>query len=146
MLHWWQGAEAWLIQLTHWGQDKMDAISQTTLSNAFSWMKIFEFGLNFLKFVPEGPINNIPAFIQIMAWRRAGDKPLSEPMMVSLPTHICVTRPQWVNGLLLNGTSSHYPDSVLTNNNKNKNETWICNKNFHVFLCSGNFGRLDKYT
>ena len=32
-----------------------------------------------------------------MAWRRRGDKPLSEPMMVSLLTHICVTRPQWVN-------------------------------------------------
>ena len=29
----------------------------------------------------------------------ADDKPLSEPMMVSLLTHICVTRPQWVNGL-----------------------------------------------
>ena len=25
-----------------------------------------------------------------------GDKPLSEPMMVSLLMHICVTRPQWV--------------------------------------------------
>ena len=32
-----------------------------------------------------------------MAWRRLGDKPLSEAMMVSLPTHIYVTRPQWVN-------------------------------------------------
>ena len=32
-----------------------------------------------------------------MVWRRSGDKPLSEPMMVSLLTHICVTRPQWVN-------------------------------------------------
>ena len=31
-----------------------------------------------------------------MAWRRSGDKPLSEPMMVRLPTHICVTRPQRV--------------------------------------------------
>ena len=31
-----------------------------------------------------------------MAWRRPGDKPLSEPMMVSSLTHICVTRPQWV--------------------------------------------------
>ena len=31
-----------------------------------------------------------------MAWRRPGAKPLSEPMMVSLLTHICVTRPQWV--------------------------------------------------
>ena len=47
-----------------------------------------------LKFVPKGPINNIPALVKIMAWRRPGGKPLSEPMMVSLPTHICVTRPQ----------------------------------------------------
>ena len=49
-----------------------------------------------LKFVLEGPINNIPALVQIMAWRRPGDKPLSELMMVRLLTHICVTRPQWV--------------------------------------------------
>ena len=49
-----------------------------------------------LKFISKGPINNIPALVQIMAWRRAGDKPLSEPMMVRLTTHICVTRPQWV--------------------------------------------------
>ena len=52
-----------------------------------------------LKFVPKGPINNIPALVQIMAWRRPGDKPLFEPMMVRLPTHICVTRPQWVKGV-----------------------------------------------
>ena len=49
-----------------------------------------------LKFVPRGPINNIPTLVQIMAWRWPGDKPLSEPMMVTLLTHICVTRPQWV--------------------------------------------------
>ena len=47
-----------------------------------------------LKFVPKGRINNIPSLVQIMALRRPGDKPLSEPMMVNLPTHICVTRPQ----------------------------------------------------
>ena len=52
-----------------------------------------------LKFVPRGPINNITALVQIMAWRRPGDKPLSEPMMVNLLMHICVTRPQWVNVL-----------------------------------------------
>ena len=49
------------------------------------------------KFVPEDPINNFPALIQIMAWCRPGYKPLSEPMMVRLPTHICVTRPQHIN-------------------------------------------------
>ena len=57
------------------------------------WISI-EISLNF---VPKGPINNTPALVQIMAWRRSGDRPLSEWMMVSLPTHICVTRPQWVN-------------------------------------------------
>ena len=50
-----------------------------------------------LKFVPGDPINNILKLVQIIAWRRPGDKPLSEPMMVSLLMQICVTRPQWVN-------------------------------------------------
>ena len=54
-----------------------------------------------LKLVPRYPINNIPALVQIMAWRRPGDKPLSEPMMLSLPTHICITRPQWVKFIQL---------------------------------------------
>ena len=44
-----------------------------------------------LKYVRKDPVDNNPALVQIMAWRRSGDKPLSE-----LPTHICVTRPQWV--------------------------------------------------
>ena len=50
-----------------------------------------------LKFVPKCQINNIPVLFRKMAWRRSGAKPLSEPIMVRLPTHICVTRPQWVN-------------------------------------------------
>ena len=37
----------WLRGLTHWGRDKMDAISQTTFSSAFSWMKMQEFCLRF---------------------------------------------------------------------------------------------------
>ena len=47
-----------------------------------------------LKFVPKVRINNIPALVQIMAWRRPGAKPLAEPMMVSLLTRIGVNRPQ----------------------------------------------------
>ena len=43
-----------------------------------------------LKFVPEGSINDIPELVQIMAWRRPGNKPLSESMMVSLLMHICI--------------------------------------------------------
>ena len=33
--------------LTHWGRDKMAAIFQTTFSNGFSWMKMYEFRLTF---------------------------------------------------------------------------------------------------
>ena len=51
-----------------------------------------------LKFIPKGPIDNIPALVQIMVWCRPGHKSLSEPIMVRLPTHICVTRRQWVEG------------------------------------------------
>ena len=40
-----------------------------------------------LKFVPGGPIGNIQALVQIMAWRRPGDKPLSEPMMDAYLRH-----------------------------------------------------------
>ena len=36
-----------LQALTHWGRDKMDAISQTTFSCSFSSMKIAVFWLNF---------------------------------------------------------------------------------------------------
>ena len=66
-----------------------------------------------LKFVPKGPINNNPALVQIMAWRRLGDKPLSEPMMDSLPTHICVTRPQWINTMPLTGRQEKWYSWLL---------------------------------
>ena len=54
-----------------------------------------------LKFVPKGSINNIPALVQIMAWCHPGAKPLSEPMMIISLMHICVIRPQWINSLWL---------------------------------------------
>ena len=57
-----------------------------------------------LKFIPMGPNNNIPALVQIMAWRRPGNKPLSEPMMIISLMHICVTRPRWVK----TRSKSHY--------------------------------------
>ena len=66
-----------------------------------------------LKFLPEGPIDNNSALVQIMAWRRPGDKPLSEPMMVSLLTHICVTWLQWVNSLRQRQTDCHFADDIF---------------------------------
>ena len=46
-----------------------------------------------LKFVPRVLTDNIPALVQIMACRLVGAKPLSEAMLFSLLTHICITRP-----------------------------------------------------
>ena len=48
-----------------------------------------------LNFVPMGTINNIPALVQIIVWRRSDDKPLSELVMVNLLTHICLYTLHW---------------------------------------------------
>ena len=88
-----------------------------------------------LKFVPKGPINNIPALVQTMAWRRPGDKPLSEPMMISLLTHICVTRAQWVQIALGNVTSVHaiYNFSITGSYSWIENDKlYIINNNSHA--------------
>ena len=68
--------------LTHWGQDKMAAILQTTFSNAFFLMETFEFQIQFLfKRFPYGQIDKMSALVQMVAWSRTGDKALSDPMM-----------------------------------------------------------------
>ena len=67
-----------------------------------------------LKFVPKDPINNIPALVRIMAWRRPGDKPLTESMMVCLPTHTFVTRPHWVKLSVIQGRWALDPLPVIT--------------------------------
>ena len=68
--------------LTHWCWDTVGTIFPNDIfkciflnENAWISIKIS------LKFVPKGPINKIPALVQIIAWRRSGDKPLSEPMI-----------------------------------------------------------------
>ena len=78
--------------LTHWGRHSPDDIFKCFFLNENDSIVI---NIS-LKFVTKGPINNISALVQIMAWPRPGYKLLSEPMVVSFPTHICVTRPQWV--------------------------------------------------
>ena len=75
------------------GRQFPDDIFKCIFLNENKWISI----KTSLKFNPEGPINNMPSLVQIMACRLVGAKPLFEPMTVILPTHICVTRPQWVN-------------------------------------------------
>ena len=74
-----------------------DDIIKCISLNANAWVSI----KISLKFVTKGPINKIPALVQIMAWRRPGAKPLSEPMVVNLLTHKCVTLPQWVKDAMV---------------------------------------------
>ena len=50
---------------------------------------------------------------------RPGDKPLSEPLMVSLLTHICIIQPQWVNPWLF------FFQQLIKVNNKNKSKIYI---------------------
>ena len=83
--------------LTDWGRHKWPPFSGRHFQLHFLEWKCLNAIKISLKFVPRGPIIIIPALVQIMTWRRPGDKPLSELMMTSLLTHICVTSPQWVN-------------------------------------------------
>ena len=89
-----------VFALTHGGRDKMAAMSQTTFSNEFSWMKTFEFRLRFgwnlfLRF-------ELTTFQHLFRWWLGADQVTSHYLnqwWSSLLTHICVTLPQWVNVL-----------------------------------------------
>ena len=79
------------------GRHFIDDIFKCIFLKENAWIPI----KNSLKFVPKGPIYNILTLVQIIVWRRSGDEPLSDSMLISLPTHICVTRPQWVKTAFL---------------------------------------------
>ena len=64
-----------------------------------------------LKFVPEGPINNNPALVQVMAGHRPGDKPLPKPRMVRSPTHICVNELTKWHDMIVNPWAK-FPNSL----------------------------------
>ena len=69
--------------LTHWGRDKMADIFKCIFVKENVWIS----NTIWLKFVPNGPIDN-DTLVQIMAWRRTSAEPLSEPIMARLVTHI----------------------------------------------------------
>ena len=66
--------------ISHLPLDKMAAISQTTYSNAFFYERqVLYFDSNFTEVCSHG--SNWSPLVQLMAWRRTGDKPLPEPML-----------------------------------------------------------------
>ena len=72
-----------LMCLRHNGLHFAEDIFKCNFVNENTWIPI---KISF-KFVSKGPINDIPVLVQIMAWRRPGNKPLSQAMMVNSPTH-----------------------------------------------------------
>ena len=104
--------------------------------------------------------------ITIVLFAVIGDKQLSEPVMVNLLTHICVTKPQWVNNMNMYSTNismrwivfdstiyfcdNHtdtlrcYEMSVISNdvirpldNDKDKIEKSLCNYLFKIVPAYG---------
>ena len=68
--------------LTHLPMDKMAAILADDIFKRIFLNDNVRISIQIsLKFVPRGSINNKPALIQVMAWRRTGDKPLPEEML-----------------------------------------------------------------
>ena len=72
-----------------------------------------------LKFVHKGPIDNKSALVQVMAWRRTGDKPLPQPMLTlftDVKATIRLRSPslQEVAGLLFSLGGSYEAHSQLT--------------------------------
>ena len=51
---------------------------------------------NFIKLCSWGSADNMSAFVQMMAWRLTGDKPLPEPMLTKMSEPYGVIRPQWI--------------------------------------------------
>ena len=88
-INWLQSCWVNTLRLRRNGHHFPDDIFKYISLNGNVWIPI-----KISQFVPEAPITNIPTLVQIMAWHWPGNKPLSEPMMVSLLMYICVTRHQ----------------------------------------------------
>ena len=100
--------------LTHWDWDKKgcdfaDNIIKCMFLNT-NVSIVIKISLNF---IPKGSIDNIPALVHKMAWCRPGDKPLSEPMMVSLRMCICITWLQWVKYCAIDSLSWLWHHEVI---------------------------------
>ena len=70
------------VELTHLPLNKMAAILADDIFKCIFLNENVRISIKIsLKFVPEGPIDNKSALVQVMAWRRTGDKPLPELML-----------------------------------------------------------------
>ena len=126
-----------LITLTQWGCDKIchcfpNDIFKCIFLNGNVWISI----KISMKFVRHGPINNIPALVQIMAWRHPADKPIwTNDGLV----YRCIYTPLVLNELktiacllLLNCMKyTSLPIFLLNNSQCNISNQWFCAKLWH---------------
>ena len=70
------------LELTHLPLNKMAAILADDIFKCIFLNQNYRILIQIsLKCVPRSQIDNKPAMVQVMAWRRTGDKPLPEPML-----------------------------------------------------------------
>ena len=70
------------IELTHLPLDKMAVILENDIFDCIFLNENDRIPIHIsLKYVPRSPIDNKPELVHVMAWRRAGDKPLPGPVM-----------------------------------------------------------------
>ena len=109
-------------ETSHWGREKMAAISQTTVSNAFSRMKMFEFRLKF----------HLRLFLRVHLTSIVSDNCWAPSHYLNqrwprFPIHICVTRPQWVEYAFLY-------DICSANNSRRNQNNYIVYRNASYFV------------
>ena len=73
--------KVWWTSLTHWCCDKMANFPRRHFQMHFLEWKWLNFEYDLTEVCSWGPIYNNTAMVQIMAWCRIGNKPLSQPMM-----------------------------------------------------------------
>ena len=94
--------------------NKMAAISQMIFSDAFLWMNFFCILIKIsLKFVLRSLIDNNPTLVNIVAWRRIGNKPLCEPMVTLFNNAFMHHQGRWAKMQLLLLLSSYITDETI---------------------------------
>ena len=94
---WWRQCKCQGHSLTHLFLDKMAAILAYNIFKRIFLIENIQILIKISpKFVLKGPINKIPALVQIMAWRRPCH--YLNQCWPGSPTHICGTRGRWVDG------------------------------------------------
>ena len=115
-----------------------DNIFKYIFVNGTIWISI----TFWLKFVPDGPIDNNSALVQVMTWHRRGNKPLDKPMMVQF-TDAYMRHPASMHippdhfsgiGAIISLPSTRAGDGNLTD--MDKSIAWIDNKtNYSWTVC-----------